>query len=213
MIRAALYTRVSTRDHGQDTENQAIRLREFVAANGWLLVDEFKDQASGKTSTRDEFQAMMESASRREVDVIVAWSLDRLTREGVAETFRHIKTLKGYGVDFISYTEPHFRTMGPAGELMIAIAAWIAQQERERMVARVNAGLERYKRDLTAGKAQSKSGKNLRPGRPCTVVDAQKVLAMREAGVPWRKLADELGVATAVAQRALARLIERRAER
>jgi hypothetical protein len=44
----------------------------------------------------------------------------------VAQTFDHIKTLRGYGVEYVSFSEPHFRTTGPAGELMIAVAAWIA---------------------------------------------------------------------------------------
>jgi hypothetical protein len=29
----------------------------------------------------------------------------------------------------VSHTEPHFCTNGPAGDLMILIAAWIAHQE------------------------------------------------------------------------------------
>ena len=78
---------------------------------------------------------MFAAASRREFDAVVTWALDRLSREGVAQTFEHIKTLLAYGVQYISYTEAHFRTTGPAGELMIAIAAWIAQQERIRSLS------------------------------------------------------------------------------
>jgi DNA invertase Pin-like site-specific DNA recombinase len=67
----------------------------------------------------------------------------RFSREGVVQTFDHVKKLKGYGVEFESYTEAHFRTTGPAGELMMAISAWIAQQEHKRIVERVRAGLKR----------------------------------------------------------------------
>ena len=70
--------------------------------------------------------ALDNAASRREFDCLVTWALDRLSREGVAQTFDHIKTLRGYGVEYVSFSEPHFRTTGPAGELMIAVAAWIA---------------------------------------------------------------------------------------
>jgi DNA invertase Pin-like site-specific DNA recombinase len=63
---------------------------------------------------------------------VVVWALDRLSREGVAETVEHTKRLKSHGVEFISHQEAHFRTIGPAGELMIAVAAWIAERERRR---------------------------------------------------------------------------------
>ncbi len=49
-------------------------------------------------------------------------------QEKGSEDDLNTSTLLGYGVQFISYTEAHFRTTGPAGELMIAIAAWIAGQ-------------------------------------------------------------------------------------
>ena len=55
---------------------------------------------------------MLGDASRRQFDAIVTWALDRLSREGVAQTFEHIKMLRGYGVEYISYQEAHFRTTG-----------------------------------------------------------------------------------------------------
>ena len=55
--------------------------------------------------------------------MLLVWALDRLAREGVAETFEYIKRVTGYGIQFVSFTEEHFRTTGPAGELMIAGAA------------------------------------------------------------------------------------------
>jgi DNA invertase Pin-like site-specific DNA recombinase len=114
--------------------------------------------------------------------VIVAWSLDRLSREGVAQTFEHIKTLLGYGVQFISYTEAHFRTTGPAGELMIAIAAWIAQQERVRLSERTLAGLQRARKAGRIG------------GRPKVVCDRGKVERLAKAGKSLAEIADLVGV-------------------
>ena len=99
------------------------QLRQFCAANGWPIVVEFVDRATGKRSDREQFQRMFAAAARREFDCVVTWALDRLSREGVAQTFDHIKRLRGYGVECISFTEPHFRTTRPAGELMIAVAA------------------------------------------------------------------------------------------
>jgi hypothetical protein len=46
-MKAALYTRVSTRDKGQETANQLNHLREFCAAQGWPIVNEYEDHESG----------------------------------------------------------------------------------------------------------------------------------------------------------------------
>lgn len=54
--------------------------------------------------------------------MVLVWALDRFTREGVAETFQHIKRLASHSVHFVSFTEENFRTTGPAGEPMIAVA-------------------------------------------------------------------------------------------
>jgi DNA invertase Pin-like site-specific DNA recombinase len=109
------------------------------------VVHEYIDQTSAKSGERDQFKVMFEDASRRKFEILLVWALDRLTREGVAETFTYIKRLLAEGVQFISFSEAHFRTTGPAGELMIAIAAWIAEQERRRISERTIAGLDRVR--------------------------------------------------------------------
>lgn len=186
----ALYGRVSKRE-GQDTENQLARLREFCSRSGWQVVAEYIDHASGKNHDRQMFKAMFVDASRRKFDAVVTWSLDRLSREGVAMTFEHIKALLSYGVQFISYTEPHFRTNGPAGELMIALAAWIAQQERLRISERTRAGLAVARR------------KGSRLGRPPVVVDRAKVQDLAGRGLTTREIGAKLGCSAATVSRML----------
>jgi DNA invertase Pin-like site-specific DNA recombinase len=188
--RAALYARISTRDKGQDTENQLAQLRQFCAASGWPIVAEFVDRATGKRSDREQFQAMFSAASRREFDYLVTWALDRLSREGVAKTFEHIKRLRGYGVEYISFTEPHFRTTGPAGE-MIAVAAWIAEQEHRRISERVRAGLDKARKQGRIG------------GRRRLVLDYDRLAELDESGLTMREIAAELGVSPAFVCRAL----------
>jgi DNA invertase Pin-like site-specific DNA recombinase len=185
ILNIALYARVSTRDKGQDNENQLIQLREFCRRNDWQIVHEYIDRATGKHSDREQFRAMFAAASRRECDAIVTWALDRLSREGVAQTFEHIKTLLGYGVQYISYTEAHFRTTGKAGELMIAIAAWIAQQERIRLSERTKAGLEKARKQGRIG------------GRPALVVDRERIAQMDEEGYTLREIASEMAISAA----------------
>jgi DNA invertase Pin-like site-specific DNA recombinase len=116
-----------------------------------------------------------------------------LTREGAAETFEYIKRLTSHGVQFVSFTEEHFRTTGPAGELMIAVAAWVAKQERVRISERVRAGLSRAKeRGTRTGNAV---------GRPKVVFDRQKVVDLRSQGRPWREIARACNAAITTVRR------------
>src|SRR6516165_9477930 len=189
--RAALYARVSTRDKGQDTENQLAQLRQFCAASGWPIVGEFVDRANGRRSDRDRFQAMFTAASRREFDRLVTWALDRLSREGVAQTFEHIKRLRSFGVEFISFTESHFRTTGPAGELMIAVAAWIAEQKHRRISERVRAGLDKARKQGRIG------------GRKKLVLGYDRLAELDESGLTMREIAADMGISPAFVCRAL----------
>src|SRR5258706_14518187 len=88
--RVALYARISTKDKGQEVENQLRQLREFSAFNGWSVIREYVDRESGSTNDRAEFQAMFQDASQRKFDVLLFWALDRLSREGVLETLQHL---------------------------------------------------------------------------------------------------------------------------
>jgi DNA invertase Pin-like site-specific DNA recombinase len=181
--RVALYARCSTTGTGQDTENQLAQLREYVARqHGWTITQEYVDYATGKHSDRDAFKQLFADSSKRLCDLVLVWALDRFTREGVLETFEHIRKLTSYGVAFESYTEPHFRTTGPAGELMTAVAAWVAKQERIRISNRTKAGLERAKR----------AGKHC--GRPRKVWRRDEAIRLRDEGMSWRRISAQLGV-------------------
>ena len=181
-IRCCLYARISTSDGRQDTENQLVQLREYATRQDYHVVQEYIDHASGKHSDRDAFKQLFDGASKRMFDRVVVWALDRFTREGVLETFEHIRRLTAYGVAFESYTESHFRTTGPAGELMLAVAAWIAKQERLRISDRTKAGLERAKR----------AGKHC--GRPRKVWRRDEAIRLRSEGWSWRRISAELEV-------------------
>jgi DNA invertase Pin-like site-specific DNA recombinase len=85
-MRVALYAGVSTKDKRQDTENQLIQLRQFTVTQGWAVAAEYVDRATGKHSDREQFQRLFQDASQRKFDLVLFWSLDRFTREGVRET-------------------------------------------------------------------------------------------------------------------------------
>lgn len=136
---------MSTKDGRQDTENQLRQLRAFAATQGWTVVHDYVDRASGKRSDREQFRRMFESASRREFDCLLFWSLDRLSREGTVETLNHLQRLTGYGVNYRSFTEQYLDSTGIFKEAVIGILAAVAKQERVRLSERTIAGLQRAK--------------------------------------------------------------------
>ena len=81
MKRAVLYLRVSTID--QTTANQERELRRVAERMGCEIVKVYKDHGISGAKGRDKrpaFDALCQAAARREFDVVMAWSVDRLGR-------------------------------------------------------------------------------------------------------------------------------------
>jgi DNA invertase Pin-like site-specific DNA recombinase len=187
-----LYARVSTKDKGQDTENQLCQLREFCTKQDWTIVHEYIDYVSGKRSdNRPQFQAMLAAASRREFDLVLFWSLDRFSREGVLPTLKHLELLTSYGVMWKSYTEQYFDSCGIFRDAVISIAATLAKQERLKISERTVAGLERARRQGRVG------------GRPRLVVDRKRVQELRHEGKSLREVANKVGLSLTTTARIL----------
>lgn len=181
-MKIVLYLRVST--DKQETENQAVQLREFAAKQGWQIAREYTDYESGSKSDRVQFRQMFEDASRRKFDLVLFWALDRLSREGVLETLQHLNRLTSYGVGFRSYTEQFFDSCGVFKEAIIAIMATLAKQERVKRSERTKAGLARVK---AAGKAL---------GRPAKLNGHHTAEAarLRAQGLSLRAVGRQLGI-------------------
>ena len=190
-MQAALYARVSTRDKGQDTENQLVQLRAFAASQGWTITREYIDRATGKHSDREQFQRLFEDASQRKFDVVLFWSLDRFSREGVLETLNHLQRLAQYGVGYRSFTEQYLDSCGIFKDAVLSILATIAKQERVRLSERVHAGLAKARREGRVG------------GRPRLVLSHARVMQMDEEGATIREIAEEMGVSPASVHRIL----------
>jgi DNA invertase Pin-like site-specific DNA recombinase len=192
--RVAIYARVSTKDKGQEVENQLRQLREFTALQGWSVIREYFDHETGSTNDRAEFQAMFRDASQRKFDVLLFWALDRLSREGVLETLQHLNRLTACGVGYRSFTEQYFDSCGVFKDAVIAIIATVAKQERVRISQRVRAGLDVAR------------VKGTRLGRPRVAVDVARIAKLRAQGRSWRNRTEELGIGKGTAQRAVAGL-------
>jgi DNA invertase Pin-like site-specific DNA recombinase len=179
--RIVLYARVSTKDK-QDHANQLHQLRDYAQKQGWEIVYEYIDNASGKTGDRMQFKRMMAAASMREFDMVLFWSLDRLSREGVLETLTYLQTLTSYGVGWKSYTEQYLDSCGVFRDAVLSILATIAKQERIRLSERTMAGLEKARRQGRIG------------GRPRVITDRAKVKELRAAGKSLPAIAREMNL-------------------
>jgi DNA invertase Pin-like site-specific DNA recombinase len=181
-IRVAIYARVSTKDKGQDTENQLAQLRGFAATQGWTVYREFVDHETGSKGDRTEFQAMFVDASQHKFDLLLFWALDRLSREGVLETLQHLNRLTSYGIGFRSFAEQYFDSCGIFKDAVIAIMATLAKQERLRLSERTKAGL-----------AQARlRGRVL--GRPRLNIRFAQIASLRASGLSMRAIGRELGI-------------------
>jgi len=190
IMRIAIYARVSTKDKGQDTENQLVQLREFCVRQSWTVAREYVERKSGKASAnRPQFQAMMDASRRREHDLVLFWSLDRFSREGVLATLQHLQALTAAGVNWRSFTEQYLDSCGVFRDAVLSILATIAKQERVRLSERTLAGLARAKRQGT------------RLGRPAVVCDRAAVRRRRAAGESLGSIAVAMGLSkTSVAR-------------
>ncbi len=150
--RAAIYARVSTTDKGQDTENQLPRLREWCAAMGYEVAAEYEEQQSGGKGItgREQFAQLLTDASQRKFDLLIFWSLDRFSREGLAVTITYLERLNSYGVAFHSYTEPYLSTDNEfARDILLSVLASLAKLQRRKISENTKAGLERKGRQGT----------------------------------------------------------------
>ena len=88
-MRVAIYARVSTGE--QDSENQLEQLRDYCRRQGYVIEREYIDICSGGKADRQQLKVMFEHASQRKFDLVLFWSLDRLSREGVLPTLQYLQ--------------------------------------------------------------------------------------------------------------------------
>jgi DNA invertase Pin-like site-specific DNA recombinase len=151
----------------------------------WTVVHEYVDCVTGKHSEREQFQKMFQGASQRKFDLVLFWSLDRFSREGVLETLHHLQRLFAAGVGYKSFTEQYLDSCGLFKDAVLAILAVIAKQERIRLSERTIAGLERARKQGRIG------------GRRPLVLDRDRIARMDEEGFTMREIAEEAGISGA----------------
>lgn len=182
--RVLIYGRVSTAGD-QDVQNQISQLRGYAGSQGWQVVDVVVDVASGSkgATERTGLGKVLTLAHQKQFDVLLFWSLDRLSREGSRKTIAYLTQLESFGVDFHSFTEPYLSTLGVFSDAIVALLSALAKQERLRIGERTRAGLERAKAN----------GKKL--GRPRTATDrVEQARKLRAEKLSFAEIGRRMGI-------------------
>jgi site-specific DNA recombinase len=149
MIKAALLCRNSSEEQAErgTIENQLIFLREYCKLYDIPIHDEYLDEGipgTVKLSDRPGGSRLLEDAKRGAFNVVLVYRLDRLGRS-LLTIIDAFETLKTYGVDIRSATEP-FDTSTPFGKFLFQFLASLAEFERALIHERTSAGRHRVAR-------------------------------------------------------------------
>ena len=189
MKRAAVYARVST-NNGQNPEMQLAEIRQYCERREWIIAKEYVDKGvSGAKTQRPALDALLADCQKRAVDCVVVYRYDRFARS-LRQLVNALEEFRALGIDFVSLHEG-VDTSTPNGRLIFGIFASIAEFERELIRDRVKSGL---------ALARSR-GKHL--GRPRVIVDRVRIADLRQRGLSWAKVCDELGISRGTAQRSV----------
>jgi DNA invertase Pin-like site-specific DNA recombinase len=190
--RVGIYLRVST--SGQTVENQRQDLARVAEQRGWQMIDEYVDHGISGAKGRERrpaFDRLGRDAAQGKLDMVAAWSVDRLGRSlGHLATF--LDELQQQRVGLYLHQQ-QIDTSTAAGKAFLQMAGVFAEFERSIIVERIHAGLRR-------ARAQ---GKTL--GRPpvSSAVEAD-IRKLRVKGLGKLKIAKQLGCGVSTVQRVLA---------
>jgi DNA invertase Pin-like site-specific DNA recombinase len=187
--KVVIYARVSMGE--QTPDNQLRELRAIADRMGWQIVQEYIDHGISGAKGREQrpaYDQMYKAIVRREFDLVMVWSVDRLGRS-LQQLVGFLSDLHAKGVDLYLHQQG-IDTTTPAGKAMFQMCGVFAEFERAMIQERVKAGLDRARNQ----------GKTL--GRPRVQASVeQKIKAARQQGKGIKKIAQELKIGVSTVQR------------
>lgn len=181
--KVAIYARVSTAN--QTVENQIQELREVAKRNGWNIVAELSDSGISGSKGRDQrpaFDQLLKRATRREFDLIMVWSIDRLGRS-IQHLVGFMNDIQAMGVDLFVMQQA-IDTTTPSGRMIFSIFSALGEYERELIRERILAGQKRAR------------AQGIKIGRPSKLNDAVRtsVKLLREGGMGIKEISKRLEI-------------------
>lgn len=188
--RVGIYLRVSKDD--QTSDNQRIDLERVAEQRGWDIAEFYVDHAvSGRRDRRPALDRLRKDAMHGKLDVVAAWSIDRLGRS-LVHVVNLLASLTEKNVAVYLHQQQVDSTT-TAGKAMLGMCAVFAEFEWNTISDRIKAGVARAR----------KQGK--RVGRPTSVTDATKarIRELLAQKVGMLKIADQLGCGVSTIQRVI----------
>ena len=190
--RVCLYARVSKTS--QSVERQISELEIVAARNDWEIVDRYIDHGISGSKGRDgrpELDRMMKDSTKRKFDVVMVWSIDRLGRS-LQHLIEILNDLNAKNID-LYFDQQSIDSTTPTGKLMFSLLSAFAEFEKSIIRERVISGLDNARKKGRIG------------GRPTNLTDEirLKIVEMKGAGVPIRKIKNECSVGTATIYKVL----------
>ena len=166
--RVAIYARVSTAN-GQTTKNQERELQDVAERHGWQVVEVYRDKGISGAKGRDQrpgLDKLLAAVASKEVDMVAAWSVDRLGRS-LTDLLGVLQELHAKGVDLYLHQQG-LDTSTPSGRAMFQMMGVFAEFERAMIRERVMAGLATGEGGRDAPRAAADRDERCRqgPGNP-----------------------------------------------
>ena len=178
--RAIVYSRCSSDEIRQDTENQLRELRRYCQAYGWAF-DEVSEYDSGFKGTQPKLQAVLERIRRKECDALLVYSLDRFSRQHPSKVNALLdQVVYQFGCRFIALQEGLDSSNEMIWHVVRPLFTYFANAFSRNLSEKIKLGIKTKRADG-----------NYRGGRPKKIVDADrlKALLLPRNGDGWRTLA------------------------
>jgi DNA invertase Pin-like site-specific DNA recombinase len=162
MIKAVIYSRVSSEGNRQDTERQTNELIEYANKMGYKLVEVYEEKVSGykKNEDRPIFSRMLEEIEKGAIDKVLVWELSRIGRS-VIQSLQNIQLLTDkkvsiYIKNFNLETLNDDKTPNSLSMFMVQILFSVANMEAQLTKSRMVSGYRNHINN--GGKVGRKSG-------------------------------------------------------
>jgi len=144
------YMRISTQKDTQTTQRQALALKNYAEKNGFQIDKLFEERISGSTQAHDRPAYQDLKKLLRSSDVLLITDIDRLGRNA-DDVIRELKELKADGIRVVALDMPYMNVWENVNndgmynmiiDIMITLKAHMAEQDRDKIVSRINQGLD-----------------------------------------------------------------------
>lgn len=188
-MKIAIYSRVSTDDKEQDPLRQVIKCRQYSQLHNHNIVYEILEYHKGDSSPFD--RPKFKTINLKDIDAIIVYSIDRLTREHPNKVMTLLNYFKDSGVLIISVTEPIFNMESEFSEPMQYFMSWWNNYFLKKLSRDVKTGLEKAR------------AQGIVLGRPKKEIDCIKVIKLKNNNVSLRNIAKQLNTSLGSVQRCI----------